>query len=80
MLGTIASQNEGFAEKAAEAADIPVEVEGVVDDMLTALRDRVSDQSYMSSVLTLVSIGHNNSMVSREIHRTYRVQGSGGVL
>jgi hypothetical protein len=50
LFGTVTSQNEGFAEEVAEAADIPVPVEGVVDDMLTALRDRVSNQSYISSV------------------------------
>jgi hypothetical protein len=40
--GKTISINEGFADDVDDEIDIPSEIEGVIDDLLIALRDRVS--------------------------------------
>jgi hypothetical protein len=40
--GKLISVNEGFAAEADDDIEIPSDIEGIIDDLLIALRDRVS--------------------------------------
>jgi hypothetical protein len=40
--GRTISVNQGFAVDADDDIDIPPDIEGIIDDLLIALRDRVS--------------------------------------
>jgi len=55
LHGVSNPQNEGLTETVGEAIDIPVEVDGIIDDLLTALRDRVRGSSNLTSLLSLRS-------------------------
>jgi hypothetical protein len=39
--GKTISANEGFTDDADDEIDIPSDIEGIIDDLLIALRDRV---------------------------------------
>ena len=77
LHGVTTSQNEGFAQPEDQTGDVPTEIEGVVDEMLTALRDRVCRLLSFSRVVLIGEVtGYYNPMVGSKIHGTDCIQGS----
>ncbi|KIM25833.1 hypothetical protein M408DRAFT_73897 [Serendipita vermifera MAFF 305830] len=84
LQGTTAS-NEGFAQTGDDSEDVPDEIEGVVDEMLIALRDRVrydttirwSAAKYMARIASRVPSEFADQLLDAvmEVYTVHYVQG-----